>query len=223
MKEYNSLKGMLLFEIRSWVGRNVYRNRSQISINNDSVLLDLGVGLNFTENWVHADFYSSLNPITRIFGKKDNVSRQPEVQLDLRYPLNCPSNSVDGVYTSHTIEHLLPHEAVNLLKEIFRVLKADRWLRIVVPDVRIVVDYYVGKNNRFEFSTGCEAIMHITQNWGHRSSWDEEFLSRILASVGFVNIKKVEYGIEGHDSRLIKESESRKFESLVMEAQKPNI
>jgi hypothetical protein len=39
--------------------------------------------------------------------------------------------------------------------------------------------------------------------------------------LGFVNVRKVEFGIEGTDKRLIKEKEVRKHETLVMEAQKP--
>jgi hypothetical protein len=38
---------------------------------------------------------------------------------------------------------------------------------------------------------------------------------------GFTNIKNVKYGEEGSDIRLIKELDSRKAESFVMEAQKP--
>ena len=83
------------------------------------------------------------------------------------------------------------------------------------------MNFYIGKNNVLDFDTGCEAISSLTQNWGHKSTWDEEYLSKALRAVGFINVKKVEYGIKGHDKRLIKETETRKFESLVIEAQKP--
>ena len=83
------------------------------------------------------------------------------------------------------------------------------------------MNFYIGKNNVLDFDTGCEAISSLTQHWGHKSTWDEEYLSKTLRAVGFINVKKVEYGIEGHDQRLIKEPESRKFESIVMEAKRP--
>lgn len=38
---------------------------------------------------------------------------------------------------------------------------------------------------------------------------------------GFVNVRKVEFGKEGSDKRLIKEEDVRRSETLVIEAQKP--
>lgn len=223
MKEYNTLKGKIIFEIFSWVGRKFFKNRSKIPLTPEPVLLDLGVGENYTDNWIHTDFFRFRNPIKVFLNSKSRKLRAPEVQLDLRYPLYCPDDSIDGVFTSHTIEHLFPNEAIKLLSEIYRVLKPNNWLRIIVPDLKIAVEFYSGKNQKFNYKTGCEAIMHVTQNSGHRSAWDEEFLSQVLKNVGFINIKKVDYGIGGQDKRLIKEREIRKFESLVIEAQKPDI
>jgi len=74
-----------------------------------------------------------------------------------------------------------------------------------------------------EYNSGCEAIHSITQKWGHRSCWDSEFLGKTLLGIGFINIKKVKFGIEGTDERLIKEEKVREWETLVMEAQKPKI
>ena len=219
MNRYNILLSLIIFEFKSWIGRKFMKSRSKIPISKSPVLLDLGVGANYTDNWIHADFYRISNPIKKILRRKNKI-KIPEVQLDLRYPLNCPDNSVDGVYSSHTLEHLPFDDAVHLLKEIYRVLKTSKWLRISVPDLEIVVNFYIGKNKNLPFESGCEAIGYLTQNCGHKSVWDETFLTKILVEVGFVNIKKVEYGIEGHDERLIKETPSRKSQSLVIEAQK---
>ena len=41
-----------------------------------------------------------------------------------------------------------------------------------------------------------------------------------LKRAGFSNIKKVEFGIEGTDNRIIKEEDVRKWETIVVEAQK---
>ena len=222
MKKYNSLKRQIFFEIYSLIGRKFLKKRSHIPTIQEPVLLDLGAGNNFTQNWIHADFFNINNPFKHCL-KKKLKSKKPDVQLDLRYPLLCPDNSVDGVYTCHTLEHLLPLDAINLINEIFRILKPNKWLRIIIPDISIAIDYYLHKNNNHDYNSGCEAIMGFTQNWGHLSSWDEEFLSQILYNSGFKNIKKVEYGSEGSDKRLIKDPESRKKVSLVMEAQNPNI
>jgi predicted SAM-dependent methyltransferase len=109
-----------------------------------------------------------------------------------------------------------------MLKEIFRVLKPGAWLRINVPDLKRAVDFYNGKIEIPNYKYRAEAIGNLTQNWGHHSVWDEELLSKALELHGFVKIKKVEFGVEGTDKRLIKEEEVRKHETLVIEGQKPN-
>jgi predicted SAM-dependent methyltransferase len=152
---------------------------------------------------------------------KKNPQRLPEVETDFRYPLNCVNNIVDGVYSGHTLEHLYPNHAHQLLNEIFRVLKPSCWLRINVPDLGRAIDIYNGNIVAPEFTYKAEAISDLTQNWGHHSTWDEEILTAALKNAGFVNIKKVEYGVEGVDRQLIVEKEDRRIGTLVIEAQKP--
>lgn len=41
----------------------------------------------------------------------------------------------DGIYCSHTLEHLYPHEVPTALSEFHRVLKPDGWLLLFVPDL----------------------------------------------------------------------------------------
>lgn len=205
------------FELYSSLGRRFKSNKSKIPINKYPVLLDLGVGENYKKGWVHVDFYSFKFK----FWKKRPYRQRPEVEMDLRYPLKCPANTIDGIYSSHTIEHLNYCDAQHLLKEIYRSLKPLCWLRISVPDLEIYIDYYLGKNQKLRFETGCEAISYLTQSCGHKSTWDRHSLTKVLCDVGFINVKKVVYGEEGSDPRLIKETASRKCESLVIEAQKP--
>jgi predicted SAM-dependent methyltransferase len=216
-----TLKQIVLFEFMSWYGRSFRKNKSKIRKTSIPLLLDLGCGSNFQENWVHVDFYKT--PRLK-FWKKYPKCRNAEIEADLRFPLNCPSNIVDGIYSGHTIEHLYPHEAFQLLSETFRILKPGSWLRINFPDLEKYVNYYIGNESDhefFKFKTGCEAISIITQNFGHHSSWDEKLISMVLYDIGFVNIKKVKFGEEGSDKRLIKEEAVRKWETLVVEAQKP--
>jgi predicted SAM-dependent methyltransferase len=215
--EYNNLKTIIKFELTSLLGRTFKKNKSKIKSDGRSILLDIGAGNNFTEGWLHADFYS----FRLKFWKKYEKVRLPEIELDLRYPLQCNGNSIDGVYSSHTLEHLDPDDAIRLLNEIFRILKPNCFLRIIVPDIEKAVNFYTHKDNDLQgYETGCEAISDFTQNWGHKSAWDEVFLTKILGLIGFQNIKKVEYGTGGNDKRLIKETPDRKTDSLVIEAQK---
>ena len=209
----------LRFEITSWIGRSFMRKKSRITpAANSPLLLDLGAGVNFTEGWTHVDFYRIRLKFWKVYSDK---SPKAEVQTDLRYPLNCASNIVDGVYSGHTLEHLYSKHAYQLLSEIFRILKPKCWLRINVPDLKCAVDYYNGKISMPQYKYKAESIAHLTQSDGHHSVWDEELLSKALESSGFINIKQVEFGKEGTDKRLIKEKEVRKAGTLVLEAQKP--
>lgn len=215
------LYDILIFEIKSYICRRFFKNRGRIIPQKFPILLDIGVGGNYRENWTHVDFY--LTPRYK-FWKKYSPRKKPEIQMDLRYPFNCPDNIVDGIYSGHTLEHLWPDEAIRLLHELYRILKPTCWLRINTPDIEKYINFYIGTNKTPEFTkfnTGCEAISSITQNFGHHSAWDETLLTLALKSVGFINIKKVEFGIEGTDKRIIKEEEVRKWETIVIEAQKP--
>lgn len=213
-----TLKQIIKFELISWYGKCFRRNKSKIILTKKPLLLDLGCGSNFKEGWVHVDFFK----MPRLkFWKKYSSNQKPEIETDLRYPLKCSSNVVDGVYSGHTLEHLYPDKACQLLGEIFRVLKPKCWLRINVPDLKRTVDFYNGKISIPEFKFKAEAISDLTQNWGHHSVWDEELLSKALEMMGFRNIRRVDFGKEGTDKRLIKEEEVRRSETLVIEAQKP--
>lgn len=218
-----SLINLIYFQFRSWYGRHIQKRN--IKINKEKFkeprLLDLGVGANYRGNWIHADFFRGLR---LKFWKKYSKRRKNEFELDLRYPINCEDNIIDGVYSGHALEHLFPLEAYNLIKEILRILKPGCWLRINVPDLGKYIDFYVGNKPDIAFdqyNSGCEAIRALTQDYGHHSVWDEELLVITLETAGFINVKVVKYGEEGTDQRLIKEEPVRRWETLVMEAQKP--
>jgi len=214
--EEPKFRSLMIFEIISWVGRHFKKRKSEIIPIISPLLLDIGAGANYKDGWTHIEFYSF-----RLRFWKKCPQHRPEIETDLRYPLKCPSNVIDGVYSGHTLEHLYPAHAYQLLREIFRVLKPKCWLRINVPDLKRIVDFYNGKISIPKYKFRAEAISDLTQNGGHHSVWDEELLVYASEITGFINIRKVEFGKEGTDKRLIKEEEFRRIETLVLEAQKP--
>lgn len=222
MKKKSIILQLLHFEISSWYGRHFKNNNGwQQHKGHIPLLLDLGVGLNYTEDWINADFYR-LPHIK--FWKKYAERPKVDLELDLRYPLPFDADNIDGIYSGHTIEHLKVEDVKFLFSEMFRILKPGCWVRINVPDLKKYVDFYCGisKNIEFDqFKTGCEAIHSLTQNWGHLSCWDFDFLNEKLVEAGFINVKEVQFGVEGKDVRLIKEEKIREWETLVVEAQKP--
>jgi predicted SAM-dependent methyltransferase len=208
------IKSALHFELKSFIGRTFFNQ--QPSLKGTRNLLNLGCGSTLFEGWVNADFFV-LNFL------RSDVSR-PEWMLDLRFPLNCPDTVWDGVFSEHTLEHLYPNQALNLLKETYRTMKPGAWLRITVPDLKKYVNYYLSRTGHEKFkgwSTGCEAIRTLTQDYLHLSVWDAELLGIFLKEVGFEEIREVPF-MEGTDSTLLKDKAERRWESLYMEARKPH-
>lgn len=207
-----NLRGLMSFELKSFFGR-LFLKRKPPVIDLTTNLLHLGSGSNFFEGWVNADFF------------RPKFWKAPKSlwMLDLRYPLCCDSDYWDGIFTEHTLEHLYPTDARNLLGELLRTLRPKHWLRICVPDLGRYINYYLGSPSHENFarwSTGAEAIRALTQNWGHRSVWDSQLLGLTLRQVGFVNVRQAEF-MKGADKRLLKDNEARRYESLCMEAQNP--
>lgn len=91
-------------------------------------LLNVGCGKVFHKDWVNIDVapYSS------------------SVQSwDLRKGISFATSYFDAVYHSHLLEHLKVNEAKYLIEECFRVLKPKGILRVVVPDLELIVRQYL--------------------------------------------------------------------------------
>lgn len=216
--EYKSdLKGLAIFELKSWLGRKFLNTTPKLDKQEN--YLNLGCGSNVVSGYVNADFFYRFK-----FWKKDIQQRQ--WQLDLRYPLDCPDNVFDGIFTEHTLEHLYPDDAKRLLTEVYRILKPNSLVRITVPDVEKYVKFYTNtldNDEKFEFTqhyqTGCSAIRNMTQNYFHFSAWDCEELNRYLADIGFKDIKKQSFGITANP-KLNLDLKERSWETLYLEARK---
>jgi predicted SAM-dependent methyltransferase len=203
-----SLKSFLKFEFSSWVSRNIYKNIFPFKVSSD--FLNLGCG-------------------PRTFDLCDNVDvpvlRRKKVDfhgLDLRYPLPIPENSYGGVFSEHTLEHLEPCEAIDLLREVFRILKPGGVARIIVPSL----DKYLPWLNSEEslraetpFEGNVHAIWHLTQHYSHKSVWDTKTLNSVLLQIGFRYCSVVNFN-EGHTVMKVFDSKNRAWESLYIEATK---
>ncbi len=207
-----TLLDQLKFECKSIIGRRLLRN-PVAEYGRRARLLNLGCGLAYYPEFVNADFFRFR------FSKEDKLFWG----VDLRYPLSCPDDFWEGVYTEHTLEHLTPTQTLALLKEVYRTMKPGAWARIIVPDLSLYVAYYTrqpGVSVEFEkWNLRGAALRSLSQNFGHRALWDFELMSDCLRRAGFSRIERRSYR-EGQDMRLLKDSPSRVFESLYIEARK---
>ena len=194
------------FEARALVGRVISPRRRHPQ----QKLLQIGSGLNRLPQFENIDFYFAYRGNDRHVGH------------DIRYPLPYENNTFEGAFSEHTLEHMYPADAMNLLSEIVRVLKPGAIFRCSVPDLSKYVSFYQGAapNDTFGmFESGCEAFWNLTQNHLHRSVWDAAMLKKQMLAHGFSSAEEATFG-HGQDPRLVVDLEHRAWESLYVEGRK---
>lgn len=91
-------------------------------------MLNLGCGSQYHLDWINVDF---------------NPSSQEIISHDLTKPLPFTDDSFDIVYHSHVLEHFGRVEGVQFLGECYRVCKKGGVVRVVVPDLEVIVRLYL--------------------------------------------------------------------------------
>jgi len=134
------------------------------------------------------------------------------VHHDVRRPLRFESASVGAVYSSHMLEHLYRVDAERLLAEIFRVLVPGGVVRLVVPDLRAIVERYVARSTAAARVGGEPAAELLNEELllreraprsgsvvyrlysalldfhSHKWMYDGESLAALVAQAGFVQV-----------------------------------
>jgi len=107
------------------------------------------------------------------------------------------TNSVDTIYSSHTLEHFyygINHELVNTLKEWNRVLKPGGKLMISVPDLETLSGLYIRKNLDFNQRFHIMRMMFGGQTNiydVHKVGFNFETLKMYLEKANFTHITRV--------------------------------
>ena len=112
------------------------------------------------------------------------------------------SESVDGIFSSHNIEHLYPHEVSIALAEFLRVLKPDGFLVVTCPDLQEVCRL-VAEDKLLEaaYTSPAGPIAPLDILYGHRPpmaagnlymshrcGFTEKVLSGTLRAAGFTTV-----------------------------------
>lgn len=84
------------------------------------------------------------------------------------------SNSVDAVYTSHTLEHIYADAVPRVFLEINRILKQGGLFRIVVPDIDVAVKLYTSQQ--------YDALRNISDEVAYKQAQLPDFPICILSS-----------------------------------------
>ncbi|MBK7945858.1 MAG: methyltransferase domain-containing protein [Flavobacteriales bacterium] len=143
-----------------------------------------------------------------------------------RDPLPFPDNRFKGIYTEHCLEHVELDEACANMREWHRVLKPGGTVRVIVPDGEIYIDGWIAHRE------GKHVELPYAKQWGeatpmmslnrvgrdaHKYLYDGETLIHLLREAGFSEVRKLSF-MQGRDPMLLKDSKSREWESLYVEA-----
>jgi predicted SAM-dependent methyltransferase len=178
---------------------------------------------------------SWLRLISRIAPEEEFPAELKIIRCDVTKGLPFNDAEVDYIYSSHMFEHLTRDELIFVLKECYRVLKTGGVLRIVVPDLEILIKNYLShkQNNdvmaadKFMESLGLHCLRpkkplfnRIFGGKGHQWMYDFDSLSHRLRMVGFKKIRRCEPNVgKVPDLQLLGEGELHP-NSLYLEAEK---
>lgn len=131
----------------------------------------------------------------------------PDVIDDIRTLSEFENESVDGVFSSHNLEHLEEADVSLALRTFWRVLKPGGIVFLLVPDFRLACEWVgAGKGEETIYVSGAGPITPLdmifgfrpwtlTNHWQkHRTGFTLSRLNRALSSAGFplVHVKQGE-------------------------------
>jgi predicted SAM-dependent methyltransferase len=143
------------------------------------------------------------------------------------------TGTVDAVYSSHMIEHLVRDDAWAFLLECHRVLRSGGRLRLVVPDLHALVHQYLQRGNadnflgQMQFETHLPAGLLAKLRWllfggrGHHWMYDARSLGDLMGEAGFVDVEMMESGQTRISCPAGLDLRERQIESIYLEARRP--
>jgi predicted SAM-dependent methyltransferase len=214
-------------KVQAWIGALIRNRRFQLNRPRVTALkhLDVGCGPNTNSGLINLDYL--WHPGV-------------DVCWDIRRGLPFASASLQGVFSEHCLEHFSLSPALALLREIRRVLAPGGSVRLVVPDGELYLRTYVrqlagDQTDPFPYQeteqqdplwTPMLSVNRIfyqdrESTFGHRLIYDFALLSCMVGQCGFTDIRRRAFR-EGRDPHLLVDAESRRCESLYVEAMVPS-
>jgi predicted SAM-dependent methyltransferase len=147
--------------------------------------LHIGCGTRYLPGFLHVDILSA-----------PHIDHQLSV-VDLSI---FADGTYDLVYASHVLEHFGRDEVQNVLKEWFRITAPGGVLRLAVPDFAAVVSLYAQEGLR-DGKSGLVGLVCGGQRNEydyHKIIFDESFLTSLLKSVGFTDVRRWDWRATEH-------------------------
>jgi len=194
------------------------------------IKINIGCGLSGIGGWHNLDNSPTitlaripvLNRLLKTPAWPSDVRR-----YDVRKGLRFADGSVRYIYSSHTFEHFTYAESLAIAKECFRVLAPQGILRIVVPDLELIVREYLTDAkplaaqtflSRLSLNHSLQDVVHPGSN--HSQMFDAKALTHLTREAGFEQVEVSSYRNSAIPEIDQIELEVRRRESLYVEARK---
>jgi predicted SAM-dependent methyltransferase len=150
--------------------------------------IHMGCGEIKLEGWINLDL-----------GRRTEA----DLRIDLRGGLPLRPQSVARIYSEHVLEHLSIEDGQTLLTDCFNALEPDGVMRIAMPDLKSLVEAYLGNwrdqewldNPGYSHIDSASRMLNAGfRYWGHRYLYDQEDLSLRLSTAGFSQIRRCDWG-----------------------------
>ncbi len=197
-----------------------------------------GCGLSAPKEWINFDVSPTLRiqkiPVLGglIKGKLNIVFPDNVKYGDIIKGLPVKNNSCDGVYCSHTLEHLSLNDFRTALQNTYKILKKGGIFRCVVPDLewaaRVYIESFDQGDEKASYSFMEETFLglkdrpkgfkgFITSVYGnsnHLWMWDYSSLAHELSEAGFKQIRKCKYN-DCQDKKFVLVEDEDRFKNAV--------
>jgi hypothetical protein len=140
----------------------------------------------------------------RYFGRRKHfveAVRNHGIRFGLGRRIWFPDSSLDGFYTSHTLEHMPRHDCRLLLTRVRDWLKPSGVLRVVLPDLRrFAATYNGGGWDADTFVTALSMAGDSFRWWNvmlghshHRWMYDAASFRKLLLDLGYREVRERKY------------------------------
>ncbi len=157
----------------------------------NEIKLHLGCGGFYLDGWINIDNYD-FDPMD-----SSRSGANYDIKMDIR-KLEAQPNSIGKILLVHVLEHFVRWEAIELLKQFYRLLKPGGSLIMEHPDFDQCIYFYQHRKETIQTPLGHLNI-GFTQFYGnqwdridyetHRYVWTQDELGDVLAQIGFESIK----------------------------------
>ncbi|HOZ80589.1 MAG TPA: methyltransferase domain-containing protein, partial [Ferruginibacter sp.] len=133
----------------------------------DKLYVQYGCGLSAPKDWINFDVSPTLRlqkmPVIGNWLKNRSAVVFPANVLygDIVKGLPVGDNSCDGVYCSHTLEHLSLEDFRLSLRNTWRILKPGGIFRCVVPDLEIAAREYIQALDRKDKNASIQFLNSV--------------------------------------------------------------